>query len=96
MYECTCYPKNDKFGLLVVRTELSWILLGFFWTTGTGWNNSSASVSAIASCVSSRKNNGNSKSVREGPRSGAKSETLVGMVSESVRLQILTDRIFPP
>lgn len=95
MYKCTCYPKNDKFGLLVVRTELSWILLGFFWTTGTGWNNSSASVNAIESCVSSRKSNGNSKSARGGPRSGAKSETLVGMVSESVCWQILTDRLFP-
>lgn len=73
-------PKNDKFGLLVVWTELSWILLGFFWTTGTGWNNLSASVSAIESCVNSKKSNENSKSVRGGPKSAAKSETLVEMV----------------
>lgn len=76
------YQKNDQFGLLVVWTELSWILLGFFWTTGTGWNNSSASVSAIESCANNRKNNGNSKSVRGGPKSGVKSETLVEMVGE--------------
>lgn len=45
-------------------------------------NNSSASVSAIESCASSRKSNENSKSARGGPRSGAKSETLVEMVSD--------------
>lgn len=92
-------PKNDKFGLLVVWTELSWILLGFFWTTGTGWNNSSASVSAIESCVNSRKSNENSKSAREGPRSVAKSETLVEMVSDKClcaqrRGGVFTDRLF--
>lgn len=86
-------PKNDKFGLLVVWTELSWILLGFFWTTGIGWNNSSASVSAIESCVNSKKSNGNSKSASEGPKSGAKSETLVEMVSQ-VSLCVQSDRPF--
>lgn len=83
-------PKNDTFGLLVVWTELSWILLGFFWTTGTGWNNLSASVSAIESCANSRKSNGNSKSARGGPKSGAKSETLAEMVSDRLVLLSLS------
>lgn len=49
---------NDKIGVLVVWTDLDWILLGFFWTTGTGWSSWNASVNGTESFVNSKKSNG--------------------------------------
>lgn len=47
----------DKMGLLVVWTDPDWTLLGFFWTTGTAWNNRSASASETESSANNRRSN---------------------------------------
>ena len=73
---------NDKIGVLVVWTDLDWTLLGFFWTTGTGWSSWNASASGTESSASSKKSNGSLRIERGGLRSGAKSEGLDEKVSD--------------
>jgi len=50
--------EGNRPGPIHAERDLDWILLGFFWTTGTGWSSWNASANGTESFVNSKKSNG--------------------------------------